>query len=379
MVRTLKVLLIVVIVILIAGTVVIRGIHSRINAAAVVRERTIAESIPSVTVIHPKRGELKEEIALPGNIQAFVDAPVYARTSGYLKKWYSDIGTRVKAGDLLAEIDSPEVDQQLAQAKAQLSTAQANLKLAEITMNRDLGLLKDAIPKQDVDNAVGAYEADKATVEAQTANVKHLEQLVAFEKVLAPFDGLITARNTDIGQLVNAGNGGAAQELFRISATDKLRIFVSVPQMYAQAATAGVTADLTLIEAPGRHYAGKVVRNSGMIDPTTRTLLTEVDLENTLGKLMPGAYAEVHLKLPAATAALVLPVTALIFRAEGLEVAVVRDGNRAELVRVTQGRDFGTEVEITSGITASDSVIINTPDSLTSGAPVRVETGPERL
>jgi RND family efflux transporter MFP subunit len=379
MVRTLKVILIVVIVILIAGTVVIRGIHSRINAAAVVRDRTIAESIPSVTVIHPKRGELKEEIALPGNIQAFVDAPVYARTSGYLKKWYSDIGTRVKAGNLLAEIDSPEVDQQLAQAKAQLSTAQANLKLAEITMNRDLGLLKDAIPKQDVDNAVGAYESDKATVEAAVANVKHLEQLVAFEKVLAPFDGLITARNTDIGQLVNAGNGGAAQELFRISATDKLRIFVSVPQMYAQAAIAGVTADLTLIEAPGRHYAGKVVRNSGMIDPTTRTLLTEVDLENTSGKLMPGAYAEVHLKLPAATAALVLPVTALIFRAEGLEVAVVRDGNRAELVRVTQGRDFGTEVEITSGITAGDSVIINTPDSLTSGAPVRVETAPERL
>ena len=246
MLRTLKVILIVAVVVLIAGTVVIRGIHSRINAAAVVRERTLEESIPSVAVIHPKRGELKEEIVLPGNIQAFVDAPVYARTSGYLKKWYSDIGTRVKTGELLAEIDSPEVDQQLAQAKAQLATAQANLKLAEVTMNRDLGLLKDAIPKQDVDNAVGAYEADKATVEAQVANVKHLEQLVAFEKVLAPFDGLITARNTDIGQLVNAGNGGAAQELFRISSTDKLRIFVSVPQMYSQAAIAGVNADLTL-------------------------------------------------------------------------------------------------------------------------------------
>ncbi|HEV1284268.1 MAG TPA: efflux RND transporter periplasmic adaptor subunit [Bryobacteraceae bacterium] len=373
MLRTLKVILIVAIVVLIAGTVVIRGIHSRINAAAVVRERTLEESIPSVTVIHPKRGELKEEIALPGNIQAFVDAPVYARTSGYLKKWYSDIGTRVKTGDALAEIDSPEVDQQLAQAKAQLATAQANLKLAEVTMNRDLGLLKDAIPKQDVDNAVGAYEADKATVEAQLANMKHLEQLVAFEKVLAPFDGLITARNTDVGQLVNAGNGGTAQELFRISSTDKLRIFISVPQMFSQAAIAGVLADLTLTEAPGRHYTGKVARNTGMIDPTTRTLLTEVDIDNTSGKLMPGAYAEVHLKLPAATAALVLPVTALIFRSEGLQVAVVRDGNRAELVHVTQGRDFGTEVEITSGITAADSVIINTPDSLTSGAPVRVE------
>jgi RND family efflux transporter MFP subunit len=376
MIRTLKVILIVVIAVLVAGTVVFRGIHSRIDAAAVIREKTLEQAIPSVSVIHPKRGELREEISLPGNIQAFVDAPVYARTSGYLKKWYTDIGTRVKTGELLAEIDSPEVDQQLAQAKAQLATAQANLKLAEITMNRDLGMMKDAIPKQDVDNAVGAYEADKATVESQAANVKHLEQLVAFEKVFAPFDGLITARNTDVGQLINAGNGGAAQELFRISSTDKLRIFISVPQTYSQAAVPGVNADLTLIESPGRHYVGKVARNTGMIDPTTRTLLTEVDIENTSGQLMPGAYAEVHLKLPAATAALVVPVTALIFRAAGLQVAVVRNG-KAEMVRVTQGRDYGTEVEITSGITAQDLVIINTPDSLTSGATVRVEGSSE--
>jgi RND family efflux transporter MFP subunit len=294
-----------------------------------------------------------------------------------LKKWYSDIGTRVKTGDLLAEIDSPEVDQQLEQAKAQLATAQANLKLAKITMDRDLGILKDAIAKQDVDNAVGTYEADKATVDSMNANMKHLEQLVAFEKVYAPFDGLITARNTDIGQLVNSGNGGVAQELFRISSTTKLRIFISVPQAYSQAAIPGVNADLTLTEAPGRHYMGKVARNTGAIDPTTRTLLTEVDIDNASGALMPGAYAEVHLKLPAATAALVVPVTALIFRAQGLQVAVVRDGNRAELVHVTQGRDFGTEVEITSGITAQDYIIINTPDSLTSGATVHVEQ-PER-
>ncbi|MGA3189517.1 MAG: efflux RND transporter periplasmic adaptor subunit [Bryobacteraceae bacterium] len=373
MLRTLKVLLIVVLVVLIAGFVVVRGIHSRIDAAAVIKERTLDQSVPSVAVIHPKRGELKEEIALPGNIQAFVDAPVYARTSGYLKKWYSDIGTRVKTGDLLAEIDSPEVDQQLDQAKAQLATAQANLRLAKITMDRDLGILKDAIPRQDVDNAVGTYEADKATVDSMAANMKHLEQLVAFEKVFAPFDGLITARNTDVGQLINSGNGGLAQELFRISSTTKLRIFINVPQVYSEAAVAGVNADLTLTERPGRHYTGKVARNTGSIDPTTRTLLTEVDIDNTSGQLMPGSYAEVHLKLPTATATMVVPVTALIFRAEGLQVAVVRDGNRAELVHVTQGRDFGTEVEITSGITAQDFVIINTPDSLTSGAPVRVE------
>jgi len=377
MIRTLKILLIVVIAVLIAGTVVIRGIHSRIDAAAVVKGRTLDEAIPSVSVTHAKRGSASDEIVLPGNIQAFLDAPVYARTSGYLKKWYTDIGTRVKTGELLAEIDSPEVDQQLDQAKAQLATAQANLKLAKITMDRDLGLLKDAIPKQDVDNAVGAYEADKATVDSQTANMKHLEQLVAFEKVFAPFDGLITARNTDVGQLVNAGNGGAAQELFRISSTTRLRIFISVPQQYSQAAIPGINTELTLIEAPGKHYSGKVARNTGMIDPTTRTLLTEVDIDNASGQLMPGAYAEVHLKLPAATAALVVPVTSLIFRADGLQVAVVRDG-RAEMVHVTQGRDFGTEVEITSGITSQDSIIINTPDSLTSGAPVRVEAASGR-
>lgn len=373
MLRTLKIVLIVAVAVLIAGFVVVRGIHSRINAAATIREKTLDMAIPSVSVIHAKRGAPTDEIGLPGNIQAFLDAPVYARTSGYLKKWYSDIGTRVKTGDLLAEIESPEVDQQLDQAKAQLATAQATLKLAKITMDRDMGLLKDAIAKQDLDNAVGAYEADKATVDSMAANMKHLEQLVAFEKVFAPFDGLITARNTDVGQLINSGNGGVAQELFRISSTSKLRIFINVPQMYSEAAIPGVNADLTLTEAPGRHYRGKIARNTGAIDPTTRTLLTEVDIDNTSGLLMPGAYAEVHLKLPAATNALIVPVTALIFRAEGLELAVVRDGNRAEMVHVTEGRDFGTEVEITSGITAQDWIIVNTPDSLNSGATVRVE------
>jgi RND family efflux transporter MFP subunit len=379
MLRTLKILLIVIVVVLAAGTVVIRGIHSRINAAAVIRERTLEQAIPSVFVIHPKRGELREEMVLPGNIQAFVDAPVYARTSGYMKKWYFDIGTRVKAGDLLAEIETPEVDQQLVQARADLGTAQANLKIAEITMNRYQVLIKtDAIARQDLDTSVSTYEADKATVASQTANVKRLEQLVAFEKVQAPFDGVITARNTDVGQLVNAGNGGAAQELFHLSSTDKLRIFISVPQMYSRAAIPGVNVDLTLPEAPGRHYTGQVARNTGVIDPATRTLLTEVDIDNTSGQLMPGAYAEVHLKLPAATAALVVPVTAMIFRSEGLQVAVVRDGDRVEMVHVTQGRDFGTEVEITSGITSSDSVIINTPDSLTSGTRVHVESADVR-
>jgi RND family efflux transporter MFP subunit len=378
MLRTLKTVLIVIVVVLAAGTVVVRGIHSRVNAAAVIREKTVELAIPSVSVIHPKIGNPRDEIALPVNIQAFVDAPVYARTSGYLKKWYTDIGTRVKTGDLLAEIESPEVDQQLSQARADLATSQANMKLAEITMNRDQVLIKtDAIAHQDLDNAVGAYDADKAAVASQTANVKRLEQLVAFEKVFAPFDGIVTARNTDIGQLVNAGNGGAAQDLFRVSSVDKLRIFVSVPQMYSRAAVEGVNADITLTEAPGRHFTGRIVRNTGAIDPATRTLLTEVDVDNSSRQLMPGAYAEIHLRLPAATPPLIVPVTSMLFRSEGLQVAVVR-GDTVEMVPVTQGRDFGTEIEITSGITRRDLVVINTPDSLAAGARVHTELADQR-
>lgn len=378
MLRTFKTVLIVILVVFAAGAVVVRGIHSRVNAAAVIREKTVELAVPSVSVIHPKFGNPKDEIALPGNIQAFVDAPVYARTSGYLRKWYSDIGTRVKTGDLLAEIESPEVDQQLSQARADLATVQANMKLAEVTMNRDQVLIKtDAIAHQDVDNAVGAYEADKAAVASQTANVKRLQQLVAFEKVYAPFEGIVTARNTDIGQLVNAGNGGAAQELFRVSSVDKLRIFVSVPQMYSRAAVEGVNADITLPEAPGRHFTGRIVRNTGAIDPATRTLLTEVDVDNSSRRLMPGAYAEIHLRLPAATPALLVPVTSIIFRSEGLQVAVVR-GDTVDMVPVTEGRDFGTQIEITSGITSRDLVIVNTPDSLEAGTKVHAELADQR-
>jgi RND family efflux transporter MFP subunit len=366
-------MLFVVLVVLLAGVVVIRGISSRIKAAAIVKQETLELSVPSVSVVHPKTGALKDEIVLPSNIQAFVDAPIYARTNGYLKKWYSDIGTRVKAGQLIADIESPEVEQQLQQARNTLATSQANLRLAEINQDRYQALWKlDSCSKQDLDNAIATYEADKATVAAGAANVKYYEQLVAFEKVIAPFDGVITARNTDIGQLINAGNGGAPLQLFRIAATNKLRIFLSVPQMYSRSAIAGVGVDVTLTELPGRHFPGKVARNAEAIDATTRTLLTEVDVDNPTGILLPGSYAEVHLKLAAGTPALVVPVTALIFRAQGLQIATVRD-NKADLVRVTMGRDFGTEVEITSGITRDDWVIVNPPDSLTAGTEVHAE------
>jgi RND family efflux transporter MFP subunit len=378
MARFLKFLLVLGVAVLLVGAVVVRGINSRIRAAAIVKQETVEQAIPTVAVMQPKKGSMKDEIVLPGNIQAFTDSPIYARTSGYLKKWYTDIGTRVKAGQLLAEIETPEVDQQLAQARADLATAQANLKLAELTMARYQNLLKlDAIAKQDVDNEVGAYEASKATVASQTANVKRLEQMVSFEKVTAPFDGVITARNTDIGALINAGNGGSAQELFHMAATDKLRVFVSVPQVNSQSVMPGVTAELTLTEFPGRRFAGKIARNTNAIDPATRTLQTEVDIDNSSGALLPGAFAEVHLKLPTQRPALIVPVTALIFRAENLRIAVVRD-DKAELVPVTLGRDFGTEVEVTSGISESDAIIVNPPDSLTSGAKVRAEFKPEQ-
>jgi RND family efflux transporter MFP subunit len=372
--RTLKVLLFAVVVILLAGVVVIRGISSRIKAAASVKLETLDLSVPTVSVTHAKMGAMKDEIVLPGNIQAFLDAPIYARTSGYLKKWYFDIGSPVKAGQLIAEIEAPEVEQQLQQARNTLATSQANLKLAQINEERYQALWKlDSCSKQDLDNAVATAEADKATVAAGAANQKYYEQLVAFEKVTAPFDGVITARNTDVGALINAGNGGTPQELFHISATSKLRIFVSVPQMYSGSAIPGTVADVTLTEIPGRRFAGKIARNAESIDAATRTMLTEVDVDNPTGRLLAGSYAEVHLKLNSGSAAaLVVPVTALIFRAQGLQIAVARD-NKADLVHVTMGRDFGTEVEITSGVTAQDWIIINPPDSLTSGAPVHAE------
>ncbi len=371
--RTFKVIFFVAVVVFIAGSVVIRGINSRIRAAAIVKKETLDLAVPSVSVIHPKVGAMKDEIALPGNIQAFVDAPIYARTSGYLKKWYTDIGTRVKAGQLIAEIEAPEVEQQLQQARNTLATSQANLKLAEINQDRYQALWKlDSCSKQDLDNAVATYQADVSTVAAGSANVKYYEQLVAFEKVVAPFDGVITARNTDVGQLINAGNTGTPQELFHISAINRLRIFVGVPQTYSRAAVPGVAADVTLTEFPGRHFAGKVARTADSIDASTRTMLTEVDVDNASGQLLPGSYAEVHLKLASGGGAMVVPVTALIFRAEGLQIAVVRD-NKADLVAVTMGRDFGTEVEITSGIAERDWIIVNPPDSLSPGAAVHAE------
>lgn len=364
-----------IIVLLVVAGVVIAGIVPRERAKAALRTETYDLAVPTVTVMHPKKGAPVEEIVLPGNIQAFIDSPIYARTNGYLKKWYADIGSHVKAGQLLAEIETPEVDQQLDQARADLNTAQANDRLAEITATRyrDLGKT-EAVSKQDVDNAAGDAEAKKAMVESAESNVKRLEQLQSFEKIYAPFDGVITARNTDIGHLINSGAGGPATELFHIAETKSLRVFINVPQEYSQATDPGLTADLTLQEFPGRRFKGKLVRTSNSIDPVTRTLLVEVDVDNPTGELLPGAYAQVHLKVPSGAPAVILPVSAMLFRSEGMQAATVENGNKVQLRNVVVGRDFGNEIEVVSGVKASDWVIVNPSDSLVSGEKVRLST-----
>jgi RND family efflux transporter MFP subunit len=358
----------------VAGLVLYRGVTTRVRASEDVKADTRELAVPAVSLAQPKRGAPQEEIVLPGNVQAFIDAPIYARTNGYLKRWYVDIGGRVKDGQLLAEIDTPELDQQLQQARAEVATANANYGLAQTTAARYESLLKsDSVAKQDVDNAVGDAHAKKAMVDSATDNVNRLEQLQSFEKVYAPFDGVLTARNTDIGQLIGSGSGSGAKELFHVAAIHTLRVYVNVPQRYSPAAVPGVQSYLTMPQFPGRRFPGKLVRTAESIDQASRTLLVEVDVANTTGEILPGAYAEVHLKLPTATATVIIPVTSLIFRSEGLRIGVVRKGHAA-LIPITLGRDFGTEVEVVSGLDGNEKVITNPPDSLVDGQEVRSAT-----
>jgi RND family efflux transporter MFP subunit len=358
---------------LIVAIVVISGIVPRVRARATLRNETNQLAVPSVVIAQPKKSASGQEVILPANVQAFRDAPIYARTNGYLKRWYVDIGARVKTGQLLAEIDTPEVDQQLHQARADLNTAEANLNLSEITSSRYQGLLKtDSVSQQEADNANGDYAAKKAIVRSSQANLRRLEELQSFEKIYAPFDGVITARNTDIGQLIDSGSsGGSRSELFHIAQPGKLRVYVNVPQVYSQLAKPGLKADLVLSEFPGRRFEGTLVRTADAIDLATRTLLIEIEVNNPTGELLSGAYAEVHLKLPGSVATFTIPVNTLLFRAEGLRVAVVKDG-KANLVPVTLGRDFGSEVEVLTGLNGDENLIVNPPDSILSGQPVRL-------
>jgi RND family efflux transporter MFP subunit len=363
-------------IVLVLGIVIYSGIHERAQAENSLGVSTEQAAVPIVNVVEPSSAGLSEEIVLPGNTQAFNDTPIYARTNGYLKHWYVDIGAHVKQGQLLADIDTPEVDQQLDQARADLKNAEANEQLAQITAARWQNLLKtNSVSKQETDQAVSDLSARQASVDSMTANVHRLQQLQSFEKVYAPFAGVITARNTDIGALINAGAGGVPQELFHMAAVNKLRVYVAVPEVDSLAAQTGAKATLTLDEFPGETFDGTIVRDSDSIDSATRTLNVEVDVNNAQGRIKTGAYAFVHLKRPqsahASAQSLTIPANTLLFRSEGLRVGVVRNGH-AQLTPITIGRDFGATVEVVAGLQPTDQVIVNPSDSLTSGSPVKV-------
>src|ERR1700722_2621077 len=399
--RALRVAVLLVLAVLIVAGIVFWGINARIQTAAAVKETTRELAIPTGAGIHPKPGAMKDEVVLPGNIQAFTDSPIYARASGYLKQWNVDIGGHVKAGQVLATNEAPEHDQQVRQAKATIQQTQASLDqaianeqqgkanedIARVTAERWQNLVtKGAVSRQENDQYQAQYQAQvanlnaldqaiaaaRSNIAASEANLARLQEMQGYETVKAPFDGIVTARNIDVGALINAGNGGPAQELFHMAATAKLRVYVSVPQADSRAAEPGLKSYLTLSEFPGRHFPGELLGASGATDQATRTLLTEVDVDNSSGELRPGAYAEVHLMIPEGSRSLILPVSTLIFRSEGLRVGVVRDGDKAELVPIILGKDYGNEVEVVSGIAENDLVISNPPDSLASGATVQI-------
>lgn len=358
------------------GIVIYSGIHERALAQRQLGMATERAAVATVNVVHPKPQAGPEEIVLPGYTQAFSDTPIYARTNGYLKRWYFDIGAHIEKGQLLAEIDTPEIDQQLDQARAELKTAQANEQLASITATRWQNLLRtNSVSKQETDQAVSDLSAKQATADSMTANVHRLEQLQSFEKVYAPFSGVITARNTDIGALINAGAGGQPQELFHMAAVNKLRVFVALPEVDVKAAQNGAKATLTLDEFPGQTFDGIIVRNSDSINLASRTLNVEVDVNNPGDRIKTGAYAFVHFKVrdnePSAAQSLDIPANTLLFRAEGLRVGVVRD-NQAQLIPITIGRDYGSAVEVLAGLNPTDQVIVNPSDSLTTGTAVHV-------
>ncbi|SEA99701.1 efflux RND transporter periplasmic adaptor subunit [Paraburkholderia sartisoli] len=351
-----------------------QGIWSRRSAHAALERAAVHASQTSVEVVHPQKSDAALDLVLPGNVQAFLDTPIYARTNGYLRKWYADIGAHVKAGQLLAEIDTPEIDDQLRAARADLANAQANYALSKTTADRWTDMLKsNSVSKQETDEKVGDMLAKKATLDAARFNVARLEKTQSFQKVFAPFDGIVTARNIDVGALIDAGSsGGPAKELFHVAQADRLRVYVNVPQAYAQQIHAQQNAYLTLTETPAKHYPGKVARTAGSVDATQRTMLVEVDVDNRAGDLLPGAYAQVHFALGTGAARFTLPGNAFLFRPDGVKVATVTPDNHVKLVSVSLGTDFGTRVAVASGLQGDEQVILNPQDSIVNGAPVRI-------
>ena len=352
------------------------GEAHRVIARGTLRQKAAEESAPIVATVAPTRSALGEELVLPGTVQAYSEARIYARTNGYLKSWLVDIGSAVRKGQLLAEIDTPEVDQQLAQAIADLATARANEALSNTTNRRWNDLLAtESVSKQDADEKAGDAAAKKAIAESAAANVSRLRQLESFKRVLAPFDGIITARNTDIGALINAGES-AGSELFRVADTHKLRIYVQVPEPYAAAAKPGLAADLKFSEQAGKGYEATTVRTANALDPVLRTLQVELELDNAQNQLFPGAYAEVHFKMAGSASSVRLPANTVLFRAPGPQVAVVDAQHRIQLKSIVQGRDFGGTIEVLSGLAPDDAVVVNPPDSIVDGVSVRVVSSP---
>lgn len=367
-------LILLAVLVVIAVVAAVAGIVPRLRAQKQLAQRTDDLALADVVVDKPQLGEPSQEIVLPGNMFAYVDSPIYARTDGYLEKWYFDIGAHVRKGQLLATIASPEVDQQLAQAKADLLTAQANARYANQQAQRYTDLLaQNAVAKQDTENYVAQQASTNTQVRSAQANVDRLEQMVGFEKVYAPFSGTVTARDVDIGTLINAGAGtSGGREMFHMDDEHTMRVYVNVPQADSPNCTPGTPAYLTLNEFPGREFHGKVVRTAGAIDPASRTLLVEVDVPNPEGELVPGAYTEVHFHVKVVKQTLILPVSTLLFRQEGLRVAIVVNGDKAKLLPISIGQNDGKVVQVSEGLHADDLVVQSPPDSIMDGETVRV-------
>jgi RND family efflux transporter MFP subunit len=351
------------------------GTQARQKQSQQLENTTQSLDVQPVRVIHAEHGKSSSDLTLPGMIQAFSQSPIYARVDGYVRTWYVDIGAHVTKGQLLAEIDAPEVDQQLNQVRAMLSQTQTSLALAKVTAPRFQELIKtNSVSQQEVDQNNQNLAAQEANVQAATAAVSRLEQMQGFEKIAAPFDGVITERKTDFGDLVNAGNAGTGRELFRISQNNMVRVFVSVPEEFSGEVKPGTKASMDVISLPNRRFAASITRTADAIDATSRTLTVELDVPNPSGELMPGAYANVHFQLPLNVVPLVLPSSTILFQADGPQVAVVDRRNQVELRKVTLGHDFGDTIEIMTGVRSGDAVIANPPDSLTNGMRVAVQS-----
>jgi RND family efflux transporter MFP subunit len=366
----------------IPGVLVVGGMltaHARGQSSRQLATATQSLAIDTVSVLHAKPGDPVSDVTLPGMTQAYSQSPIYARVSGYVRAWHVDIGTHVRKGQLLAEIDAPEVDQELNQSRAVLGQVRANLQLAHITAQRYQDLIKtNSVSQQEVDQNNQNLAAQQANVQAATAAVSRLEQMQGFEKVYAPFDGVITERKTDVGDLINAGNSGMGRELFHLSQISTIRVFVNVPEEYSKQVSGGAPASMDLTTLPGKSFSARVTRTSNAIDPVSRTLSVELDVPNPSGELLPGAYANVHFKLPLRVVPLVLPSSSILFQAAGPQVGIVGAGSQVQMRKVTLGHDFGDTVEILSGITADEAVIANPSDSLTAGARVAVDTATAR-